>query len=74
MFAKQISSTKPTTPRNSSDVRCSSEPSTVSRSGSMATLRPSFVVGYSRARSAAIRVSSARAASSDTPGARRAMV
>ncbi len=50
-LAQQMSSTNPTTPRNSIDVRRSSRPITASCNGSSVTPRPLFVAGNSWASS-----------------------
>ena len=47
--AQQMSSTKPTAPRNSVDVCRRSPPITTSCKGKTATPRPALVFGYSRA-------------------------
>ena len=61
-FAQQISSTKPTTPRNSIEVSLRSLPIMVSCIGSSATPRPALVCGNSRARPSATAARSACAA------------
>ena len=68
MFAQQIRSTRPTTPRNRIDVSRSSRPTTAPCSGSIVTPRPVFDAGSSRASAAAIALRSPAAASCVTPG------
>ena len=67
-FAQQISRTKPTTPRKSSDVCRSSAPITAFCSGSSAAPRPVFVFGNSRASPAVTPAMSAAACSRVMPG------
>ena len=70
-FAQHISSTNPTTPRNSIDVKRRSLPITASCIGSIVTLRPWLVVGNSRASAEATAPRSEVAASNVTPGFNR---
>ena len=69
-FAQQMSSTKPTTPRKSSEVSRRSRPMSASCSGSTEAPRPLFVAGNSRARPSATADMSDCAAASVTPGFR----
>ena len=67
-LAQQMSSTKPTTPRNSIDVTLRSLPIIVSCIGSSRTLRPALVCGNSRERPSATACRSDCAAAMPTPG------
>ena len=69
-LAQQMSSTKPTTPRNSIEVTRRSLPMIAWRTGTTSTPRPRFS-GTVRASSAATAVISARARSTDAPAASR---
>ena len=72
MLAQQMRSTRPTTPRNSIEVRRSSRPITASCSGSIVTLRPAFVAG-TPCQCRGDRAMSSAAVSRATPGLSRPM-
>jgi hypothetical protein len=67
-LAQHINSTNATTPRKSTEVRLISGAIRLSRSGSTVTPRPVLVVGYSRAKLAAMVSRSLCAAAGVTPG------